>query len=89
MVSIAELRKPKVAGMAVFDISVTAIVGFLFGYAISPRNLVRLYPGGGGSRLQYSVQSMILAFVLGVCVHFWIGQPTQLNGYLGLNAKVR
>ena len=77
MVLITNLRKPRIAKIALFDV-ITAILGVFIFLKLFFRNQ---------NNLKLFFVSVLLAFLFGIVVHYVLGIPTMLNYYLGLSKK--
>ena len=73
MVTVAQLRGPKVLGMAAFDLLGTLAVAA----AVSTRTKKPV------------LHSFAALMVIAIGVHYLFGINTQLNSYIGLNKRVR
>ena len=74
------LRKPKVAGMSIFDLVGTFLVAVLIGYLINMHRKFKI------SLWINIIVIFFLLLILGVIIHKIFGIPTMLNYYLGLNS---
>ena len=79
---IYELRRPKVAGMAVFDWVATGLAAAALAGAIRRRGSAPAPPIGPIFVLVFAI--MIVA---AIGTHVALGVPTQLNVYLGLASQ--
>lgn len=70
---IDKLRKPKILGMAIFDITAT-IIGILFLVAWTNISFAKTSIG---------------VFMFAIFAHWYFGVDTQLGYYLGLNQQMR
>lgn len=77
MLSIQELRGPKVLNMAVFDWVATAAAA-----VVSTHIIYRCK-----DKITYSnyISTFVILIVIAIITHVMIKQPTMLNAYLGLN----
>ena len=77
---IDHLRKPKVAGMAIFDLVGTFLVPVLIGYLINMHKKFK-------TPLWINIIVIFfLLLILGIIIHKIFKIPTMLNYYLGLNS---
>lgn len=71
------LRGPKLNGMAAFDFAATAAA------ALFISKIIKLI-GGLGFPVLFVIVFIIL-IIIGIAIHYFMGIPTMLNHYLGLN----
>ena len=76
-----KLRKPKVAGMSIFDHVATLVVAIIIGVLVNHYN-----PFASSVVLNIFI-IFILLIVLGIIIHKLFRVPTMLNYYLGLNSR--
>ena len=81
MVTIEALRKPRICGIAVFDL-VTALIGMVIIFSIAWR--LHFY---SLSYLPFLGASLLLTLPVGIVVHVIVGVNTSLNSYLGLSLQ--
>ena len=77
---ITYLRKPKIAGIAIFDTLLVFIIAIIIVYTI-PYNKDKSV----GNKWIQIIVLFLIGIIIGIVVHKIIGIPTMLNYYLGLN----
>lgn len=91
MISIDQLRKPKIYKMAIFDILGTFIIACIF------QNLLWYYPLDiyKDNKRTYSQYFLLLVIIfimligVGIILHRLFGIRSALSGYLGINIMPR
>lgn len=81
MVSISELRKPRIFGIAIFDL-VSSIIGTIIIFVIAWR-----YHFREKSVLPFILAGILLSVPIGIVFHVIFGTNTTLNHRLGLSNR--
>ena len=76
MVDIQTLRRPRLFGLALFDWTLSLVMGFLIG-----REFLNI------STRRQMINWLLLWTLFGILVHKLLGVNTMLGYYLGLNPK--
>ena len=77
MLTIKELRAPKIADIALFDLSATIIGALAIGYATSGQNPL----------IPHLILAIIIVMFIAIATHATFSIPTRLNQYLGLTTE--
>jgi len=79
--TIQELRKPRIFGIALFDLILAMIIMALLFLGLWKIHFPKLNPW------TFVIRGMILAIPVGIFIHVLFGVNTELNYYLGLSYK--
>lgn len=77
MLTIRELRAPKIADIALFDLSATILGALVIGYATRGQNPL----------ITHLLLSIIIVMFIAIATHVIFDIPTRLNQYLGLTTE--
>jgi hypothetical protein len=81
MITIKELRKPRIFGIALFDLILAFIGMALLFLGLWKWHFPKLNPWS------FVIRGMILAIPVGIFMHVLFGVNTEFNYYLGLSYK--
>lgn len=77
MPTMRELRAPKIADIAIFDLSATIIGALCIGYATRGQNTL----------IPHLIFAIIIMMFIAIATHVIFAIPTRLNQYLGLTTE--